>query len=137
MGRHSAPDEEDGEVIVAAPAPTVRPRPGRHARPDEDDPARVAVPEPPSIAAPPVGKGNQSTAADLELLRVRSDVRARVIAAVLVPFVLYTVGMFLAGALDVYVIWMWLPLVTAGVVAGSILDAAHRKRSRTPDEPAP
>jgi hypothetical protein len=42
--------------------------------------------------------------------------------------VIYTIVMYLAGALDVYFIWVWLPLVSAGVLAGSILDAAHRKR---------
>jgi hypothetical protein len=30
--------------------------------------------------------------------------------------------------MDVYFIWVWIPLVTAGVLAGSILDAAHRRR---------
>ena len=59
-----------------------------------------------------------------------SDVRARVIAAVLAPFVIYTLVMFLADLWDVYFIWVWLPLVSAGVLAGSILDAAHRKRGR-------
>jgi hypothetical protein len=86
----------------------------------------VAAPKP----AGRIGKGNQSTAADLALLRSRSDVRARVIAAVVAPFVIYTLAMYLSGALDVYFIWIWLPLVTAGVLAGSILDAAHRKREK-------
>lgn len=79
-----------------------------------------------------VGKGNQSTAADLALLREHSDVRARVIASVVVPFVLYTAVLYAIGALDVYFIWVWIPLVTAGVVAGSILDAAHRRRGHSP-----
>ncbi|MDT4916453.1 MAG: hypothetical protein QOH89_1153, partial [Pseudonocardiales bacterium] len=90
----------------------------------------AAEPAPVDPAAPRVGKGNQSTAADLELLRQHSDVRARVLAAVLAPFVVYTLVMFLFDALDVYFIWVWLPLVSAGVLAGSILDAAHRRRGR-------
>jgi hypothetical protein len=37
----------------------------------------------------------------------------------------------------VYAIWVWIPLVIAGVLAGGILDAAHRKYSRVdpPDGP--
>jgi hypothetical protein len=37
--------------------------------------------------------------------------------------------MYLIGAMHIYLIWIWIPLVTAGVLAGSILDAAHRRRS--------
>jgi hypothetical protein len=126
MGRHSAPDDEDdGDVLVdsavEAPAderPTQR---GRHARQDEDEVPQAGV------TAPPVGKGDQPTAADLELLRSRPDVRNRVIAAVLAPFVVYTIVMVVVGSLGAYLLWVWLPLVTAGVLAGSILDAAHRK----------
>jgi hypothetical protein len=80
--------------------------------------------------APRPGKGNQSTAADLELLRTHSAVRARVIAAVVAPFVIYTLAMYLGSSLDVYFIWVWLPLVTAGILAGSILDSAHRKQEK-------
>ena len=159
MGRHSAPDDEDeGDVLVAAAPVAVRPRPGRHARPDDDEDAveagqdvipttrlqvdgsppaqQTAAPdaepdlEPPPAARTRIGRGSQSTAADLALLRERSDVRARVIAAVIAPFVIYTVAMYLAGSVRLYFIWVWLPLVTAGVVAGSILDAAHRRRTK-------
>jgi FtsZ-interacting cell division protein ZipA len=79
---------------------------------------------------PPVGRGNQSTAQDIALLRARPDVRNRVIAAAIVPFVLYAVVLLLTGGIDVILIWAWVPFVTAGVLAGSIVDAAHRKRSR-------
>jgi hypothetical protein len=149
MGRHSAPgdDEEDGDVLVAAPVVAVARR-GRHARPEDDEdvePARPPEVAPPRTTllkraassaaradarAPCTGKGNQSTAADLELLRERSDVRARVIAAGVAPLVIYTAAMFIAGGWDRYFIWVWVPLVTGGVLAGSILDAAHRKRER-------
>jgi hypothetical protein len=183
MGRHSAPEDDEGDVVVAPPPVAVRPRPGRHAQSEHDEPAESGAtlekpapkPGPREIDEPVsepdvvplaeqateriamlddvlepvtseaaeypteplahagkherrIGKGNQSTAADLELLRERSDVRARVIAALVVPFVLYTVVLYLAAAMDVYFIWVWIPLVTAGVLAGSILDAAHRRR---------
>jgi hypothetical protein len=54
-----------------------------------------------------------------------------VIAAVVAPFVVYTAVMYLIGALHVYFIWVWIPLVSAGVLAGSLLDAAHRRHGRS------
>jgi hypothetical protein len=150
MGRHSAPDdEEDGAVQVPSAVAVETPRRGRHSLPDDDDRTDLAA-EPtvevrrgPTVElatdesvqrfAPRPGKGNQSTAADVELLRAHSDVRARVIAAVVAPFVIYTLAMYLGSALDVYFIWVWIPLVTAGILAGSILDSAHRKHGRAAD----
>src|SRR3954468_23207129 len=152
MGRHSAPDDDDEtDTIVAARTGDSLSRPGRHARAADETEAVSAhdtesaatqetappgaageaagsrqAPEAESAAA--VGKVNRSTAADLALLRARADVRARVIAAILVPLILYTLVMYLAEALDGYFLWIWVPLVTAGVVAGGILDAAHRTR---------
>lgn len=151
MGRHSAPDDATEPVAAAAAveAPSrPSPRP-RHAQPDGQEAAATAPPEPavpaepavesagPAAPVEPAGpaapaapaKVPRATAADLALLRSRSDVRARVLAAIVVPFLLYTVVMFLIGRTDVYLIWIWIPLVTAGVLAGSFLDAAHRKPS--------
>lgn len=143
LGRHARPDDEDDiepggppgtplHFVAVAEQATVRLVPPG---PDADPAAEptVEVAREPDVQvdrnlARQVGKGNQSTSADLELLRAHSDVRARVIAAVVAPFVIYTLAMYLGGALNVYFIWVWLPLVTAGVLAGSILDSAHRKR---------
>ena len=145
MGRHSAPDDEDedGDVPLPSAVAVERPTPrGRHARPDTDETPEAAEPDEPdepdepatdsSVAtfAPRPGKGNQATADDLELLREHSDVRNRVIAALIAPFVIYTLALYLGGGMGVFFIWVWLPLVTAGVLAGSILDAAHRQRAR-------
>jgi hypothetical protein len=77
----------------------------------------------------------RATASDLAMLRTHADVRARCIAAVLVPFVLYTVVLMLIGAIGAYLIWIWIPLISAGVTAGAILDAAHR-RYGTDDAPS-
>ncbi|MGI8677113.1 MAG: hypothetical protein ACR2LX_00205 [Jatrophihabitans sp.] len=74
---------------------------------------------------------------DLALLKTHGDVRARVVAAVIVPFVLY-VGVLLAiGSIGwrVLLIWIWVPLVTGGVLAGLFLDAGHRTHDQlTPAE---
>src|SRR4051812_35887888 len=97
---------------------------------------RPKVKERPKGKDEPKGRGNQSTAADLALLRRRADVRNRVLGAVLVPFVLYAAVMVVLGASGVqYVLWVWIPLVSAGILAGLILDAAHRERP--PEEPEP
>jgi hypothetical protein len=118
-----APLEPDAEPAAQPPAQPA-------AEPTVEPPA-----EPPAepAAERPHGRGNQSTAADLALLRDHSEVRARVIAAIVVPFVLYAVALYLIGlpGIAVILIWLWLPLVTAGIVAGSILDAEHRRRRRT------
>ncbi|MFN2562080.1 MAG: hypothetical protein ABR571_12400 [Jatrophihabitans sp.] len=92
--------------------------------------ATTAVSEPTGKKAE---RGNRSTAADLALLRQHSEVRARVIAAVVVPFLLYTAVLYLIGGLGRYLIWIAIPLVSAGVVAGFILDAEHRRRTGPSD----
>jgi hypothetical protein len=147
-GRHASPDDDSDQGgpqdTALAAVPLADQETERLVPPETEtdlaaeptvevvaDPAGEPVTDPAvEDVVPRVGKGNQSTSADLELLRAHSDLRARVIAAVVAPFVIYTLAMYLAGALDVYFIWVWLPLVTAGVLAGSILDAAHRKRGR-------
>ena len=143
LGRHSRPEDATAPDVAPDAELLADQETERLVPPDTDaanEPTvEVAAPKPDlklitdasvQRLAPRVGKGNQSTAADLELLRAHSDLRARVIAAIVAPFVIYTLAMYLGGALDVYFIWVWLPLVTAGVLAGSILDAAHRKRGK-------
>lgn len=148
-GRHARPDEESESSPPGTQLPfvAVAARTSERLVPPEPETDLAAEPtvevarEPAAEVelvadasvqkvAPQVRRGSRSTVADLELLRAHSDVRARVIAAVVAPFVIYTLAMYLGSALDLYFIWVWLPLVTAGVLAGSILDAAHRKRAR-------
>jgi hypothetical protein len=152
MGRHSAPDESEREVAAASPAVSVRPDPGRHSLPDDRnaesgqpggrETAQVAVQDEPAttyvapVQAKPArtSRGSQSTAADLALLRAHPELRARVIAAAIAPFVIYVVVLLLVGAATrIYLIWIWVPLVAAGVLAGSMLDAAHRRRAKAGD----
>jgi uncharacterized membrane protein YdbT with pleckstrin-like domain len=62
------------------------------------------------------------------LVRQHADVRARVLAALLVPFAVYTAAMAAIGKLDrSYLLWIWIPLITAGVLVGLFLDLGHRK----------
>ena len=53
--------------------------------------------------------------------------RNRCVAAVLVPFIIFTVAMFAIGRIGDYLFWVWLPTIAAGVLVGSILDHAHKR----------
>jgi hypothetical protein len=54
-----------------------------------------------------------------------------------VPFVLYAAVLLLIGATAVQsLIFIWIPMVSAGVLAGLLLDAAHRRaRAEPPGDP--
>jgi hypothetical protein len=95
----------------------------------EAEAAEEAAPESsPEAAAPKATKGSTSTAADLALIRHHPEVRNRVLGAVLAPFVLYAVVLLVAGAAGVtYLLWIWIPLISAGVLAGLVLDRAHKQ----------
>jgi hypothetical protein len=59
--------------------------------------------------------------------------RARCAAAVVVPFLLYTAVLVVIGRTGLFLLWVWIPLVTAGVVAGMFLDLAARSRAEADD----
>ncbi|MEO8888377.1 MAG: hypothetical protein ABI429_03670, partial [Jatrophihabitantaceae bacterium] len=80
-----------------------------------------------SKPAPPFGEPPSGTRGDLHLLRQSQALRIRCAAAVLVPFVIFTVVLVAIGRTDVYLIWLWIPTVLAGVLVGAFLDGAHRK----------
>lgn len=61
------------------------------------------------------------------MLREQPALRARCLAAVLVPFLLYVLILVAIGRTDVFLLWIWVPMVTAGILFGSLLDAAHRR----------
>lgn len=148
MGRHSAPAEEDEDAAAAAalPAPVAAEATpaGRHASQDEPvAPVQVTSTGPVPAAAEPAGQGKGKTragsAADLALLRANPTLLARCLAAALVPFLLYVIVLLVIGAPGRdWLIWIWIPAVTAGVVAGAFLDRAHTTRLRAtgPDVPA-
>lgn len=103
--------------------------------PDDVAPDDVAVSAP--AEAPPKPSQEKkprahSTAADLALLRSRPDVRARCIAAVVVPFVLYVGAMLVVGAGHVqYLEWLWIPLILGLALAGNFLDLAYKRQAAT------
>jgi hypothetical protein len=93
MGRHSAPedDAEDGthDDVVRA---------GSSARADRP--------------TPPVSASHSGTHADLQMLRENPALRARCIAAAVVPFILYTVALVTIGRADIYLVWVWIPILS-------------------------
>lgn len=124
MGRHSAPDSDEQELsTVEVRSTSVIPW-GRHAG---DDVAELDQGAEPAAAEPHTG-----TRGDLHLLRESSALRMRCAAAVLVPFVIYTVVLVAIGRTDVYLIWLWIPTILAGVLIGAFLDFAHRRLRSTP-----
>jgi hypothetical protein len=144
MGRHSAPDEEpdpsDAPTVVLEKVRATRS--GRHLSPDDDeaettdadgrggaDDTAVAEEERPDRPAP-APRPEGATHADLRLLRENPALRARCAAAVVIPFVLYTVAMIVLGGTAAYLVWVWVPTVLAGVTVGTFLDVAHRRESR-------
>ncbi len=156
MGRHSAPEEEpdpsDAPTVVLEAVPPTKP--ARHlSAADEDEAETVDAPERPGAdeaggaddrapetvvaedelpdrSAPPAPRPEGATHADLRLLRENPALRARCAAAVVIPFVLYTVAMIVLGSTAVYLVWVWVPTVLAGVTVGTFLDVAHRRENQ-------
>jgi len=149
-GRHSQTEDDDEPVAIAPAAPVVltKPRPG----PDVDalptDPlpptdTAPTAPLPPVDAAPTeplarveaappspaaaADRGPSPTARDLALLRTHPDVRNRAIAALIVPFVAYAVVMVVTGRSGDLLVWIWTPLILAGVLVGLMLDLGHKR----------
>ena len=135
----------DAEPAVEALA-TVDAQPTVDAEPAIDAQSTVDA-EPAIDAEPAAGSGVDAAAAsrtseppaasDLALLRSDPGVRARVIAAVIVPFVLYLAALAIIGRLETRtaLIWIWIPLVSAGLIGGLILDLAYRRRSAPSPSP--
>jgi hypothetical protein len=108
---------------------------GRHSAPDDDghvDTVPIAA-ETPKIAT----KVRAGTSADLHLLRTTPSLRARCAAAVVVPFLLYTLVLIVLGQGRLYLLWVWVPTVLAGILVGSFLDAAHRRANRAAESTGP
>lgn len=126
MGRHSAPEDDETSAAAAdvATAVDVDGGHGRHEIAD-DEADTAALPRiEPAPAGPP--RGESGTHGDLRLLRERPALRARCAAAAIVPFLLYTAVLAVIGRPDIYLLWVWIPTVTAGIAVGGFLDAAHR-----------
>lgn len=134
MGRHSRP-EDSGEDDAAAGAPVDEERRGRHAQPLPGGSAPGPALPPAEVTAAPAARrrpfpsrrANSATAADLQLVRVYSDVRNRCLAALLVPYVVYIVVIVALGRTDVFLTWVWAPIVLGGVLVGVMLDHGHRR----------
>jgi hypothetical protein len=163
VGRHSAPDDdapeapdagdEPGSGATAVAVVTAPGRHARHARPDDQQPpgpdgdtddgltaellaefGEQTAPVPTPATAAATERPAAGSRSDLRLLRRHGDVRARVIAGIVVPFAVFTVVMALLDRLDrSYFIWIWIPLVTAGVLGGLFLDLGHRRYSTDSD----
>jgi len=152
-GRHAGGDEVDESPAQSSAKPGPKPGPAAGLELIEDamsgaDPVtgplppvvadRVAEQIPAAAASDgPLDPAPSKGHSDLMLLRTHAAVRARVGAAVLVPFVLYVLVLLAVGAFElrVFLIWIWIPLVSAGVLGGYFLDAGHRAHDGDAAEP--
>jgi hypothetical protein len=149
-GRHSVDGDDDDEappqivltppqLVLVPPEQTATAAPEKPApqKPAPEKPApEKPAPEKPSLekavggkpAASPSAKVRKesATAQDVRLIRSNPALRNRVIAAVVLPFVLLALVLLVATDIGSYFAWSWIPLITAGVTAGLLLDAAHR-----------
>lgn len=117
MGRHSAPDP-DTEPETAALDAVSEPETG----PETD-----SGPAPGPAAGAPLPPGSRG---DLQLLRTRPRLQAACAGAVVVCFAIFTVVLIVLGRSDLYLIWLWVPIVVSGVAIGALLDRAHRSLDR-------
>jgi hypothetical protein len=179
MGRHSASDDDEADVVVeplasgevAGAAAGAGDAAGRHYRPRESgehgaEPAVFGAPATPSTTPSSDSSSSSSsstegarqrasgvtveagprtdttakieayrespTRADLRLLRSHPGLRSRCAAGVVVPFLLFTIVIIVLGRPDVYLIWVWIPIVAAGVLVGTFLDRAHKQAVGSP-----
>jgi hypothetical protein len=149
---------EDALAAVPAAAPTEAPTEPPVEAPPEAHTAQIPPivdPEPagPEAATPadapastaPATTGSRASSSDLALIRAHGDVRARCAAGLLVPFVLYIAVLLLIGRFTVttFLLWIWIPLISAGVLIGLFLDSGHKRYgppsgeavTRSPDRP--
>jgi hypothetical protein len=123
IARHDRPLPEETTARIA-PVPAEPSDPPEHA----DAPRPHPEPTPRDSSTPSRGGGAHATRHDFALVMAHGDVRARVAAAVLVPFVVYVAVLAVIGELTVHnLIWIWAPAVAAGVLVGLVLDAGHRR----------
>ncbi|WP_375501362.1 hypothetical protein [uncultured Jatrophihabitans sp.] len=142
-GRHARADESRPRPMPEADNPTTEIPLAELIRDDRPVPeevtARIApVTDVQVIDAPTAAQGpTHATRHDLALVMSHGDVRARVLAAVLVPFVVYVVVLVVVDKLTVHsLVWLWAPAILAGVLVGLVLDAGHRRYpAGAPDEP--
>lgn len=59
--------------------------------------------------------------------------RIRAALAVLAPFALYVLVLAVLGRLDVFLPWVWIPVIVAGVAFGAVLDLGFGKAGRSGD----
>jgi hypothetical protein len=109
----------------AAVEPVLKTDSAPAAKPDK--PAVPKAPKAPKASKLPKQRGDSATQQDLAMLRSDPALRNRVAAAVVVPFALTAVVLTVVGELGSFFDWIWIPLISAGVLAGLLLDSAQRR----------
>jgi hypothetical protein len=132
QGRHSRLAEQDPFDATTGPI-WASGRPDFVDGPPDDGLLPGGFTAEPEIEAEPQGapakaKRPRATSGDLTLLRRHSDVRARCAAAVVVPFVVYFGVLLTIGSTGrQMLLFIFGPLILAGVLVGTFLDLGHKK----------
>jgi hypothetical protein len=142
-------DPAPAEAITERIPPVRSPSPG----PVDAPQLTAPLPGPPQLEAPdappalppapaqPSAAPARATGADLRLVRQHRDVLIWCAAALLLPFVAYVVALQITGHLAsrTALIFLFAPLITAGVLVGLALDIGHRRHGRAASDgpPAP
>jgi hypothetical protein len=138
-GRHSwRPGAEQSVVVLeraATPSSDTAPVPVVTGTPADTPPVPVVANTAPAERVvedgPVPARKASGTRADLALLRADRALRIRACVAVLAPFVLYVLVLAVLGRLDALVLWVWIPVIVAGVAFGAVLDAGYRRAARS------
>jgi hypothetical protein len=142
-----------GVPVPYAGAGVATAAPPRHARPEPDAAAEAdgtaaaeasagpavgvepAVGIEPAVGTEPGGArpGGAPVAAgtrgDWQLLRSDRRLALGCLAVLVLAFAVYSGVLYGLTRLDVYAIWVWMPIVVSGVAVGALLDVAHRRRN--------
>ena len=116
----------DRSADTAVEVPAAGAGAGRHAHKEAAQPDDAQPDDAAAVVAEPAARST-GTRADLRMLREQPARRARCVAAIVVPFLAYALVLLVIGRTDVFLLWIWIPMVAAGVLFGSFLDAAQRR----------
>ncbi len=133
-----APAPADPTVAVVETSPiATKAKAAKEPKP----PKALKAAKPPKAAKAPRSAKDaraHSTAGDLALVAHHSDVRNRCLAGLIVPFVLYVAVMLTIGATGRQtLLWIFIPLITAGVLVGVFLDSGHKRHAGESPTDAP
>lgn len=127
------PSPTDTDVLprlLAAPADS-EPAETEDTEHTEESEGTAETAEVPAAEPAKPARRESGTRSDLRMLRQNSAVRAQAIGAVIASFLIYTIVIVVLGRTDVYLPWLFVPIVVSGFLVGLVLDLAHRRSAKS------